>query len=137
GRGVLRGQCSFADLPVASREQPNHRLVDQGLLGSEVVADGGEIGARSRRDVTGGRAGIALRLQTLDRTLDQLVAVAGLSLRSNLRCIYTYVNIVCSMSRRLRGDTCDARPTVSAWSVNDLRSTCPEEIHRRVTHKLS
>src|SRR5438552_5333196 len=77
-RGILVGEGAPTDLPVPTVEELDHRLVEEGFLGSEVVADRGEVGAGGRGDVAGGRVGVALGLQVLDRPLDELVAVTRL-----------------------------------------------------------
>ena len=60
----LRGCASPFPRPLL--EAPHQRLVEQRLLGTEVVVDRSEDGIRRSRDVTRRRARVSLRLQATD-----------------------------------------------------------------------
>ena len=68
-RGVTTRERHLSQAAGPLLARAGDRLVEKRLLGAEVVADRGEVGVGGGRDITRGRASVALRPQALDRTL--------------------------------------------------------------------
>ncbi len=135
-----------SDFPEPAPEPLHHRLGEQAILRSEVVADRREVRIGSIRDVTSGDICRRVLSQTLERAIDQRFAVASLRahdrkarefppfvLTSNLNiCIDTFM--MPSNSHRPRAEFWAPRYVLGRSVRQMIAGLDPDEHDAEITH---